>query len=523
MIYIYDSVLRDGAQAEGISYSVEDKLKIVKKLDEFGISFIEAGNPGSNPKDANFFKRLKEIKLKNARIVAFGSTRRPGIKVDQDANVQALLQAEVDTICIFGKSWDLHVTDVLRSSLEENLNMIYETVSFFASKGYEVIFDAEHFFDGYKANKEYAIKSLKVAADAGAKWVVLCDTNGGSFPDEVREIVREVVNSIPVAIGIHAHNDSELAVANSIAAVKAGASMVQGCINGYGERIGNANLCSIIPALQLKMGYKCIPEDNIKMLTSVSKFISEVANLQHDNRMPYVGDSAFAHKGGMHIDAVLKNSRTYEHIDPEAVGNERRILMSEVSGKSTILSKIKEIEPTLTKDSPETRRIIDELKKMEYEGYQFEGAEGSFYLIVKKILGKFKKHFDIRYFKVIDQIPWDLNTSATAMVKVAVDGVEEVTAAEGNGPVNALDAALRRALEYFYPVLKTVVLTDYKVRVLNSDGATAAKVRVLIESGDGEERWSTMGVSTNIIQASWDALVDSIEYKLAKEEEKRKN
>ncbi|SHE82194.1 2-isopropylmalate synthase [Caldanaerobius fijiensis DSM 17918] len=521
MIYIYDSVLRDGAQAEGISYSVEDKLKIVKKLDEFGISYIEAGNPGSNPKDADFFKRLKGVSIKNAKVVAFGSTRRPGIKTDEDNNVKALLEAGVNTICIFGKSWDLHVTDVLRTSLDENLNMIYDTVSFFASEGYEVIFDAEHFFDGYKANADYAMKTLKAAADAGAKFVVLCDTNGGSFPDEVYEIVSKVVNNISVAIGIHAHNDSELAVANSITAVKAGASMVQGCINGYGERTGNANLCSIIPALQLKLGYECIPDDNIKMLTSVSKYVSEVANMQHDNRMPYVGDSAFAHKGGMHIDAVLKNTRTYEHIDPESVGNERRILMSEVSGKSTILSKIKEIEPTLTKNSPETKMIIDELKKMEYEGYQFEGAEGSFYLIVKKLLGKFKKHFDIKYFKVIDQIPWDLQTSATAMVKVAVDGIEEVTAAEGNGPVNALDAALRRALERFYPVLKSVVLTDYKVRVLNSDGATAAKVRVLIESSDREECWSTMGVSTNIIQASWDALIDSIEYKLAKEEDKK--
>jgi 2-isopropylmalate synthase len=519
MVYIYDSVLRDGAQSEGISYTVDDKLKIAMKLDEFGISYIEAGNPGSNPKDAEFFKRIKNVKFKNSKIVAFGSTRRPKINVEDDNNIQALLNSGVSTICIFGKSWDLHVSDVLRTSLEENLNMIYDTVKFLTAKGFQVFFDAEHFFDGYKANSDYALKTLKTAYDAGADFAVLCDTNGGSFPDEVYEIVKSAKKFIDIPLGIHAHNDSELAVANSIAAVKAGASMVQGCMNGIGERIGNANLCSIIPALQIKLHYKCIPEENLKLLTDVSKFISEVINEQHDSRLPYVGESAFAHKGGMHIDAVLKNSKTYEHIDPELVGNDRKILMSEVSGKSTILSKIMEIEPTLTKDSPETAMIIEKIKKLEYNGYKFEGAEASFYLLVKKFLGKFKKHFDIKYFKVIDQIPWENETSATAMVKISVDGIEELTSSEGNGPVNALDKALRKALELFYPVLKSVSLTDYKVRVLNSNGATGASVRVIIESTDKNMNWSTMGVSTNIIQASWDALIDSIEYKLNKIED----
>lgn len=518
MVYIYDSILRDGAQAEGISYSVDDKIKILLKLDELGISYVEAGNPGSNIKDAEFFKRLENIHLNTIRVAAFGSTRRPGIKTEEDVNVKALLDAHVKVICIFGKSWDFHVTDILRTTLDENLDMIYDTVAYFAKRGYEVIYDAEHFFDGYKENPGYAVATLKRAVEAGAGFITLCDTNGGAFPDEIYDIVTKMKNIIAVKLGIHAHNDSELAVANSIAAVKAGAQMVQGCMNGYGERTGNANLCSIIPDLQLKLKINCIPENKMNMLTNVSKYISELSNMQHLNNYPYVGKSAFAHKGGMHIDAVLKNSRSYENIDPSAVGNERRILMSEVSGKSTIISKLSDYEPGIRKESQEAKTIIDEIKKMEYQGYQFEGAEGSFFILVRKIMNKYKKHFDVKYFKVIDQIPWEHKTSATAMVKIEVDGTEEVTAADGNGPVNALDTALRKALEVFYPELGEVILKDYKVRVLNTDGATAAKVRVLIESSDKKEEWSTIGVSTNIIQASWDALIDSIEYKLNKEE-----
>ncbi|NLY42801.1 MAG: citramalate synthase [Clostridiaceae bacterium] len=520
-VFIFDSTLRDGAQAEGISFSVEDKLKIVERLDNLGISYVEAGNPGSNPKDLEFFQRVQKMKLKNVRLTAFGSTRRVGIRAEDDNNVQSLLRANTPAVSIFGKSWDLHVVDILKTTLEENLNMIRDTISFFKEKGKEVIFDAEHFFDGYKENSEYALKALQSAVDGGADCLVLCDTNGGCFPLEVYEITKKVYEMFkPVPIGIHCHNDTGMAVANSIVAVQAGAVHVQGTFNGFGERCGNANLCTIIPDLQLKLGIRCIPEENMKKLSSAARFISEIANVAHDERAPYVGNSAFAHKGGMHIDGVHKNPRTFEHVNPELVGNQRRFLMSEVAGRATILSRINEVAPHLTKDSPETKRIIDKLKKLEHEGYQFEGAESSFELIIRKELGKYKPFFELEHFKAIVSEPSNSNYSSSAMIKIRVDGEEEITAAEGEGPVNALDKALRKALERFYPQLKEMHLTDFKVRVLDSNKATAAKVRVLIESTDGEDVWSTVGVSTDIIEASWKALVDSVEYKLHKNIEK---
>jgi len=511
-IVVYDSTLRDGAQAEAISFTVNDKLKIVQRLDEFGIDYIEAGNPGSNPKDLEFFRRVRLLNLKHAKLTAFGSTRRAGIKADEDSNLKALLNAETSAVAIFGKSWDFHVTDILKTTLEENLNMIYDTLSFLKGLGKEVIFDAEHFFDGYQANPEYAMECLKAAADAGADWLVLCDTNGGAFPSDIENIVKTVVQKFDIPIGIHCHNDGGMGVANSIMAVQGGATQVQGTINGYGERCGNANLCTIIPNLQLKMGMDCIPKEQMENISAVSRYISELANLAPNEREPYVGNCAFAHKGGMHIDAIYKNPLSFEHVSPHLVGNERRILMSEVSGRSTILKRIQEITPWVSKDSPETKYIMDELKRLEHEGYQFEGAESSFELLVRRTLGKDKKFFDVKDFRVLCEEHWQDDYSASAIIKVQVDGVEEIMAAEGDGPVNALDKALRKVLRVFYPQLDRMRLTDYKVRVLDTSKATAAMVRVHIESTDGEKVWNTVGVSKNIIEASWSALIDSIEY-----------
>jgi 2-isopropylmalate synthase len=515
-IFIYDSTLRDGAQAEGISFSVEDKLKIVDKLDRMGFSYIEAGNPGSNPKDLEFFRRVKKMQLKNIKLTAFGSTRRVGIKPEEDNNVMSLLKADTPVVAIFGKSWDLHVSDILKTSLDENLNMIKDTIEYFKGKDKEVVFDAEHFFDGYKENEEYAINTLRAALKGGADSLVLCDTNGGCSPLEIYEITKRICEEFMVPIGIHCHNDTGMAVANSIVAIQAGAQQVQGTINGFGERCGNANLCTILPNLQFKMGYQCIPEKNMKKLTAVARYISELANVSHDERAPYVGYSSFAHKGGMHIDGVNKNPRSFEHINPDLVGNERRFLMSEVSGRATILSRINEIDESITKNSPETKQIIDKLKALEHEGYQFEGAESSFELLIRKELGKYKPFFELNHFKVLVNEPIGKDFSSSAIIKICVDDVEEMTASEGEGPVNALDKALRKALERFYPQIKDIRLTDFKVRVLDSQKATAAKVRVLIETTDGEDVWSTVGVSTDIIDASWKALVDSIEYKLLK-------
>jgi 2-isopropylmalate synthase len=522
-ISIYDSTLRDGAQAQGISYSVEDKLKIVERLDALGVSYVEAGNPGSNPKDLEFFARAATLQLANARIIAFGATRKVGIAVADDANLQSLLKAGTAAIAIFGKSWDYQVLEILRTTLDENLAMIGDTVRHLKQHGKEVVFDAEHFFDGYKDNADYALKTLAAAVAAGADSVALCDTNGGSFPDEIFAITRTVCEHFPQAtVGIHCHNDSEMAVANSIRAVQAGATQVQGTINGLGERCGNANLCSIIPNLQLKLGLACIPPAALRHLTSVARSVSEIANMPPNDKAPYVGGHAFAHKGGMHIDAVVKNPISYEHVNPDLVGNSRRVLMSEVAGRSTLLARINAIDPTLGKESPQTIRIVEKLKELEHEGYQFEAAESSFELVVRKMLGRYTPFFELVEFKVIVNEPSVNAVNSSVIIKVRVGDQEVLTVAEGDGPVNALDKAVRKALERVYPAIGEIRLTDYKVRVLDSDKASAAKVRVLVESSDGRENWTTIGVSTDIINASWQALVDAMEYKLLRDHENQR-
>ncbi|PKM68195.1 MAG: citramalate synthase [Firmicutes bacterium HGW-Firmicutes-2] len=525
MIEIYDSTLRDGAQSEGISFSVNDKLKIVKALDDMGIPFIEAGNPGSNPKDLEFFQEIKNLEFKHSAIVAFGSTRRRDIKVEDDANVQSMLAAGTKHIAIFGKSWDFHVTDIINTTLDENLRMIEETIRFMIEQGKEVTYDAEHFYDGYKNNEDYALKTLEAARKGGAKRLILCDTNGGSLPSEIYNITKKVGETFKdTMIGIHAHNDSGLAVANSLMAVEAGAIQIQGTFVGFGERCGNANLSTIIPNLELKMDKKCILEGELENLMSSAKLISEIANITPDEQAPFIGRKAFTHKGGMHIDGVNKNSKSFEHIDPSLVGNARRFLMSEVAGRSSILKKIQKIAPDIQKDSPETGVIMNKLKELEHEGYQFEGAESTFELVIRKHLGKYKPFFELENFKTMGERP-DASSifSAYAMVKVNVEGQSKMVAAEGDGPVNALDKALREALEDFYPELKKVHLIDYKVRVLDGKEASAAKVRVLITSTDGTRDWTTVGVSTDIVQASLIAMVDSIEIKLLKDiEEKMK-
>lgn len=519
-ISIYDSTLRDGAQAQGISYSVEDKLKIVERLDALGVGYIEAGNPGSNPKDLEFFARAATLRLANARIIAFGATRKVGIEAGDDANLRSLLKAGTSAIAIFGKSWDYQVREILRAALDENLAMIGDTVGHLKRHGKEVVFDAEHFFDGCKANAEYALKTLAAAVDAGADTICLCDTNGGSFPHEIFDMTSVVRQRFPrVAVGIHCHNDSDMAVANSIRAVQAGATQVQGTINGLGERCGNANLCSIIPNLQLKLGLECIPAEAMRHLTSVARSVSEIANMPPNDKAPYVGSHAFAHKGGMHIDAVVKNPVSYEHVDPDRVGNTRRVLMSEVAGRSTLMARINAIDPTIGKESPETIRIVEKLKELEHEGYQFEAAESSFELVVRKMLGRYTPFFELVEFKVIVNEPCIDEANSSVIIKVRVGDQEVLTVAEGDGPVNALDRAARKALERLYPAIGEIRLTDYKVRVLDSDKASAAKVRVLVESTDGRENWTTIGVSTDIINASWQALVDAMEYKLMRDQE----
>lgn len=516
-IEIYDTTLRDGAQSEDISFSVEDKLRITEKLDEMGIHYIEGGWPGSNPRDAEYFRKARKLILNFSNIVAFGSTHKPGNKVENDSNLRALIESKTKVITIFGKTWDFHVREALKISLEENLDIIYESVSYLKKHAEKVFFDAEHFFDGYKDNPEYAIKCLESAKDAGADCLVLCDTNGGTLPNNIRKILTDVFSRINAPIGIHTHNDSECAVANAIIAVEMGAVQVQGTINGFGERCGNANLCSIIPNLQIKLGFSCLTEERLKKLRDLSRFVNEIANLRHFKRQPYVGDSAFAHKGGIHVSAVNKRPETYEHIRPEIVGNSHRVLISDLAGRSNIIRKASEFNIYLKSDSPEIQTILDELKELEHQGFQFEGAEASFELLIKKLLGLHRRFFDLIGFRVIiskrkeNEEPL---SEATIMVKVGKN--IEHTAATGNGPVNALDNALRKALYKFYPELKSVKLHDYKVRVLTAGKGTSAKVRVLIESGDENLRWGTVGVSENIIEASWQALVDSIEYKLLK-------
>lgn len=513
-VLIYDTTLRDGTQGEGISLSVDDKLKIALRLDQFGVHYIEGGWPGSNPKDMEFFQRAKELPLTSSKITAFGSTRRQGISADQDENLRKLLESGVSTAAIFGKTWDFQVTHALNATLEENLAMIFDSVQFLKSHGLEVIFDAEHFFDGYKANPDYALETLKKAEEGGADWIVLCDTNGGTLPHEVETIVAAVHRALTTPIGVHCHNDSECAVANTLAAVRAGARQVQGTMNGYGERCGNANLISIIPNLQLKLGYFCVKEEQLGSLTSLSRYIHEIANVVPPNNQPFVGMSAFAHKGGMHVSAILKCPETYEHLAPDRVGNHRRVLVSELSGQSNLLYKAQELNIDLDKSTPVSKRIIQKIKKMEHEGYQYEGAEASFELLLREELGEVPEFFALESLKILVEKTADSAINSMAIVKVRVFDEVIHAAAEGNGPVNALDNALRKALESFYPEIQDMQLTDYKVRVLDEKGATAAKVRVLIESSNGKKQWNTVGVSTNIIEASWQALCDSIRYLL---------
>lgn len=509
---IYDTTLRDGSQCKGVSFSVEDKLKIAQKLDHLGVDYIEGGWPGSNPKDHDFFQRVKNLSLKKAKISAFGSTRHPSCSVAEDANIKALLSAPVQTIAVFGKCWDFHVRNALGVTLKENLNMILETVSFLKMKGREVFFDAEHFFDGFRHNPEYALAAINRATQGGADLIVLCDTNGGVFPLELQEIIKRVKSEVSIPLGIHAHDDAGMAVANSIVAVQSGFQQVQGTINGYGERCGNANLCTIIPNIQLKLNLSLISSEQLAGLTKLSRYVAEMANIVPNERQPYVGNNAFTHKGGIHVDAVNKNPETYEHASPEMIGNRRQILVSELSGKSNVLYKTKANNLNLNKNDTSTKTILETLKKMEYEGYQFEGADGSFDLLVWKAMNAYQPLFGLHGFRVIIERHHNDGLHCEATIKVGVGDKRVHTAAEGNGPVNALDNALRKALEQFYPELKDIKLVDYKVRVLDGKDGTEAKVRVLIESRDEQKTWGTVGVSSNIIEASWLALVDSIEY-----------
>jgi 2-isopropylmalate synthase len=516
-IHLYDTTLRDGTQGEGISLSVEDKVKIAIRLDQFGIDYIEGGWPGSNPKDMAFFERIKEVPLGHAKVAAFGSTCRPGVAADQDENLRALLASGVSVATIFGKSWDLHVTEALKTTLEENLRMVGDSVRFLKANGLTVIFDAEHFFDGYKQNPVYALRVLEEAEAAGADWLVLCDTNGGSLPHEIYETVKTVHASVSTPIGIHTHNDGELAVANALAAVQAGARQVQGTINGIGERCGNANLISTIANLQLKLGFDCVDAEKLQQLTKLSRYVAEIANMAMPNNQPFVGSSAFAHKGGIHVSAVLKNPQTYEHIAPEAIGNQRRVLVSELAGQSNLFAKVEELQLPFDRESADAKAVMKEIKEREYQGYQYEGAEASLSLLLLEASGELRELFTLESFKILMEKSADKAILSEAVVKLRVNGQVMHTAAEGNGPVNALDNALRKALESHFPSLAKMHLTDYKVRVLDESEATAAKVRVLIESAADGEKWSTVGVSTNVIEASWEALADSIRYLLWKE------
>ncbi|MBI3602661.1 MAG: citramalate synthase [Candidatus Omnitrophica bacterium] len=516
-IIIYDTTLRDGSQTEGVSYTVADKLKITDKLDELGVHYIEGGWPGSNPKDKEYFERMKSHKLKNAKLVAFGSTRRSGIKPKQDTNLNELIASQTPTVTIFGKSWDLHVKDVIKTTLDENLRMIEESVAFLKKHKREVFYDAEHFFDGYKRNPRYALKTILAAQKARADCIVLCDTNGGALPEEVTKIVKEVKKKIKTSLGIHTHNDQDLAVANSLAAIHAGCTQVQGTFNGLGERCGNADLCTIMAILHTKMNKKSITPNKIKYLMDASYYISEVSNYTLSNNHPFVGHSAFAHKGGVHIDAMLKNPMAYEHVDPEVVGNHRRLLTSELAGKMPIVLKAQKMNIALDKNSPQAKEIMKELQDKEYRGYQFEGADASFELFMKRRLKLYQPFFYLDGFKVYTEKKLDGSVSAGATVRLRVDGHDEMATIEGHGPVEVLDKALRSALCKFYPNLEHMHLSDYKVRVLDTKDGTAARVRVLIESQDEGDSWTTVGVHENIIEASWEALVDGIEYKLLKD------
>jgi 2-isopropylmalate synthase len=511
-IRLYDTTLRDGTQREGISLSVEDKLKIARRLDEFGMHYIEGGWPGSNPKDAAFFERLRTSPLQQARVAAFGSTVKKGAEPDDDGGIQALLDAHTPVVTLVGKSWDMHVVDVLETNLDENLRMISSSVAYLKSRGKEVIYDAEHFFDGYKANPGYAIRTLRAAAASGADVLVLCETNGGALPWEVEEIVRAVAGEFETTLGIHTHDDSGCGVANTLAAVRAGASHVQGTINGYGERVGNANLCTIIPDLQVKMNYACLPAESLGRLTELSYFVAEVANLPHDKFSPFVGSSAFAHKGGIHVAAVRKNEATYQHLDPGLVGNRRRTIVSELSGRGNLLEKSQQFG--LDIDSDEASQVLTRIKALESQGFTFEGAEASVAVMLQRLDPDYRPPFELIDFTVVVEHRQGRGMLAEATVKVRIGERILHTAAEGNGPVSALDAALRKALLDVYPKLGQIRLDDYKVRILDSENGTSAGVRVLIDTKNGSRQWSTVGASANIIEASWQAMADSLEYAL---------
>jgi 2-isopropylmalate synthase len=543
-IQIYDTTLRDGCQAEDISLTIEDKLRITQRLDDFGIGYVEGGWPGSNPRDEAYFKEVAKLSLKQIRVAAFGSTRRVGIRASEDRNLQMLLNTHTPVVTIFGKTWDLHVRDDLRIPLEENLEVIHDTVRYLKSHVDEVIFDAEHFFDGHRNNPEFALECLRVAADAGADLLCLCDTNGGRMPEEIAASVDAAAAVSETPLGIHCHNDSELAVANSLIAVQHGAVQVQGTINGFGERCGNVNLCSVIANLQLKLGYQVVGAANLSRLQELSHYVYELANLEPNKRQAYVGQSAFAHKGGVHVAAVQRNPVTYEHIDPAVVGNRQRVLVSDLSGRANIVYKAKQFGVDLENLDPHLRKLVDEVKQLEHAGYQFEGADASLELRMHRVLSGDKRYFHLIQFRVVDEkgymrllfgdngnfqvrtdegIEHDPALAWATIMLSGPDGEIEHTAAEGNGPVNALDKALRRALQRFYPQVQEIKLLDYKVRVLGSGTGSSSSVRVLIESGDGQERWGTVGVSHNVIEASWQALVDSFEYKLYKEEKRAKS
>lgn len=527
-VQLYDTTLRDGAQQEGISFSVEDKLKLCQKLDELGIDFIEGGWPGSNPKDSEFFARAQNLRLTHSTLVAFSSTRRPDCRTEEDIHLQALLQAKTKVVTIVGKAWDKQVTRVLETTLEENLSMITDSISYLRAKGLRVFFDAEHFFDGCKDDPEYALQVVVAAAKAGVECLVLCDTNGGTLPQQIAEAIKAVQKASSVPLGIHAHNDAELAVANSLAAVEAGVIQVQGTINGYGERCGNANLCSIIPTLKLKMGIDCITDKQLSKLSDVSRYISELANMPHYGRLPYVGDDAFTHKGGIHVSGLIKWEDSYQHINPNLVGNRPHVVVSELAGKGSIIFKAKERGLPVPKGK-EIEKVLEQIKLLEKQGFQYDVAEASFDLLLRRVQPDYRPPFELVDFMVMVEKrrrpPTRGNQEeplSEATIKVKVDNRVVHTAAEGDGPVDALDKALRKALLQFYPDLTAVKLIDYKVRILEETAGTASQVRVLIESSDGRENWRTVGSSTNIIEASWLALADSIEYWLTKQAGKAK-
>ena len=516
-IELYDTTLRDGAQFEGISLSVEDKLAITRRLDQLGVHYVEGGWPGSNPKDAEYFRRVRDLELANTTVAAFGSTRYPGRAVEGDANIRALLESGADVATLVGKSWDLHVTRVLETSLEENLAMISDSVAYLRSQGLRVFFDAEHFFDGFRANPEYAMQSVTAAAQAGAECVILCDTNGGTLPSEIGETVSAVASAAGVRLGIHTHNDADTAVAGALAAAQAGATHVQGTINGYGERCGNANLISIIANLKLKLGVDCISDEQLQGLTEMALYVAEVANMPPVYSQPFVGSSAFAHKGGLHASAVAKVENSYQHVAPATVGNAKRVLVSELAGRSNIRYKLDELGMGVELTPEQLMRLLEEVKLKESRGYQYEGAEASFEMLVRRMLPDYKAPFELmEYMTVVERHPGSSpetgEPTSQAIVKVRVDDQVMHTAADGNGPVNALDHALRKALLPFYPSLEAVRLTDYKVRIVDQAAGTGAIIRVLINSGDGQRSWSTVGSSENIIEASWTALADSLEF-----------